>query len=91
MGNKEALEQIISDLENNKFDISEHAFERMAQRNLAATDIIALIEDGSLKNPEWNEQHESWNFTGCGFTGEPFTIACAYEDDGTLIVTVFWE
>ena len=91
MENKEALDQIISDLGNNRFDISAHALEGMAQRNLAAIDIIALIESGGLKNPEWNEVHKSWNFTGHGFTAEPFTIACTYEDDGTLIVTVFWE
>jgi len=91
MENRDALDQIIRDLENNKFEISVHALERMAQRSLAAIDIIALIESGCLDNPKWNEVHESWNFTGNGFSEEPFTIACAYEDDGTLIITVFWE
>ena len=81
----------VTDLKNNNFDISFHALDRMAQRNLTSIDIIALIRSKSLKSPKWNELNESWNFTGYGFTEELFTIACAYEDNGTLIVTVFWE
>jgi hypothetical protein len=91
MKNREALGKIVSDLENNLFSLSAHALERMAQRDLAAIDIIALIEGGALKNPIWNIENESWNFTGRGFSEGLFTIACAYEDDGTLIITVFWE
>jgi len=37
------------------------------------------------------DQHEFWNFSGRGFTEDIFTIACTYEENGTLIVTVFWE
>jgi len=88
---KEALAQIIEDLKNNHFEHSIHALERMAERSLSVMDILALIEGEALKNPQWNNEHQSWNFTGTGFTDEPFTIACAYEEDGTLIVTVFWE
>jgi hypothetical protein len=88
---KDALSQIINDLKNNMFGLSFHALQRMGLRNLQVQDILALIEGGALGNPEWNDKHESWNFTGTGFAGEPFTIACAYENDGTLIVTVFWE
>lgn len=91
MGNKDILDQIVSDLKSSRFKISVHALERMALRDLAAIDIVALIEGDGLNNPRWNEIHESWNFTGYGFTEKPFTIACTYEDDGTLIVTVFWE
>jgi hypothetical protein len=91
MKNKDARDQIVSDLKNNVFSLSAHALERMAQRDLAAVDIIALIDGGALKNPVWNIENESWNFTGRGFSEGLFTIACAYEDDGTLIVTVFWE
>jgi hypothetical protein len=79
------------DLKSNRFEISAHALERMAQRNLSAIDIITLIEGRSLESPEWNERHGSWNFSGHAFTEDIFTIACAYEEDGTLIVTVFWE
>jgi hypothetical protein len=91
MGKKDDLKQIVSDLTSSRFEISIHALERMAERSLAAVDIIALIEDGSLERPTWNERHESWNFSGRGFTEDIFTIACTYEEDGTLIVTVFWE
>ncbi len=90
MSSKEALDKIIRDLKENRFEISSHALERMAQRSLVVIDIIALIEGEGPKNPEWNEKHGSWNFTGKGFAGELFTIACVYEN-GTLIVTVFWR
>jgi hypothetical protein len=91
MKNKDALNNIISDLKDFNFHISGHALERMAERDIAAIDIIALVKSESLNNSYWNEVHKSWNFTGCGFTNDPFTIACAYKDDGTLIITVFWE
>ncbi len=91
MGKRDDLNQIVSDLTSSRFEISIHALERMAQRNLAAVDIIVLIKDGSLENPVWNERHGSWNFSGRGFTEDIFTIACTYEEDATLIVTVFWE
>ena len=88
---KSSLKQIVSDLKNSNFHISEHALERMSERGLASIDIIGLIEGEGLDNPVWNNQHESWNFSGQGFTDSIFTIACIYETDGTLIVTVFWR
>ena len=78
METKEALEQIITDLKNNAFDISEHAIIRMNQRNLSVRDIIALVRGDGLKKPLWNGKHNSWNFTGRGFADELFTIACTY-------------
>lgn len=91
MDTKSSLKQIISDLKSNDFYISAHALERMSERGLASIDIIALIESEGLDDPVWNKQHESWNFSGKGFTDSIFTIACTYETDGTLIVTVFWR
>lgn len=72
------------------FELSIHALERMTERNISAKDIQALVNSDAIDSPEWNEKHESWNFTGKGFTADDFTIACTYED-GTLIVTVFWD
>lgn len=88
---KDDLERIIKDLKSNQFNISIHAFERMAQRNITAIDIITMIEKASLQNPKWNNIHQSWNFTGYGLNQRPFTIACTYNNEGTLIITVFWE
>ncbi len=91
MDMKSSLNKIISDLKSNDFCISAHALERMSERGLTAIDIIALVESNSLDSPVWNKQHESWNFSGKGFTDSIFTIACKYETDGSLIVTVFWR
>jgi hypothetical protein len=87
---KDNLKKIIDDLRSNHFEISTHAFERMSERNISAIDIVALIESSALEKPAWNDLHSSWNFTGLGFSTELFTIACTY-DNGTLILTVFWE
>jgi hypothetical protein len=84
------LKNIIDDLSSNNFEISIHAFERMSERSISAIDIIALVESSALEKPAWNDLHRSWNFTGLGFSTELFTIACTY-DNGTLILTVFWE
>lgn len=90
METKDALPIVIDDLRNNRFEVSIHAIQRMTERSLQIVDILALIEGGALENPIWNEQHASWNFTGTGFVGELFTIACIYEQN-TLIVTVYWD
>tara|TARA_Y100000590_G_scaffold465025_1_gene636057 strand:+ start:2758 stop:3033 length:276 start_codon:yes stop_codon:yes gene_type:complete len=91
MKSKEACSKIVNDLRNQNFEFSYHALERMAERGLSAIDVVALIESSSLDRPIWNSKNESWNFTGYGFARDLFTIACVYENDGTLIVTVFWE
>jgi hypothetical protein len=90
METKEALENIIHDLQNNAFELSDHVLTRMSERRLSIQDIFALIKGEGIKTPVWNEQHQSWNFTGRAFANELFTIACVYESN-TLIVTIFWE
>lgn len=86
----EDLEKIIEGLQNYTFEISLHALSRMDERNIAMMDIQVLIASDAIKRPQWNEKHQSWNFTGPSFNGNLFTISCVFEDD-TLIVTVFWE
>lgn len=83
------LFEIRKDLLSNNFEISIHAYIRMAERNITAVDILFLVKTG-LKDFLWNEDHETWNFTGPSFDGRKFTIACAYNDFNTLIVTVYW-
>lgn len=91
VGKEETLAKIINDLKNHRFAYSIHALARMAEREIEAIDIHYLINSHAINNHSWSEDHQSWNFTGYGLAENPFTIACCYEDDGTLIVTVFWE
>lgn len=91
MRTKDALEEIKEDLKNNQFELDVHALQRMSERSITVQDILALINSAAINRPKWNSKHNSWNFTGKGFSSEDFTIACVYKKDGTLIVTVFWE
>lgn len=86
----ERLFEIRKDLLSNNFEISAHAYLRMHERRITAMDILCLIKTG-LRDFCWNEANETWNFTGYGFDERKFTIACAYDDVNTLVVTVFWN
>jgi len=87
---KNKLFEIRRDLKSNNFEFSIHAYERMVERGIFATDILALIKNG-LKHSVWIEKHGSWNFSGQGIGPDIITIACTYNNYGTLIVTVFWK
>lgn len=90
MSCKNKLFEIRRDLLSNNFDFSIHAYERTVERGVFATDILALIKNG-LKHSVWIEKHGSWNFSGQGIGPDIITIACTYNNNGTLIVTVFWK
>ncbi|MDC1175350.1 DUF4258 domain-containing protein [Bacteriovoracaceae bacterium] len=89
MNKDDELNKIIEDLSSNTFEYSDHALIRMSERGISPTSVLHLIQKG-LNNYYWNEKHKSWNFTGQGLVPEDFTISCIYED-GTLVVTLFWE
>lgn len=90
VGSYERLFEIRKDLLLNNFEISAHAYLRMHERRITAMDILCLIKAG-LRDFYWSKENGTWNFTGYGFDERMFTIACAYDDANTLIVTIFWN
>ena len=91
MDKNEILIKIIDDLKTNSFDISFHAYQRMSERGITPIAIQYLINSPAINNYSWSENHQSWNFTGKDLSEDNITISCIYDEDGTLIVTVFWE
>ena len=49
METKEALENIIHDLQNNAFELSDHVLTRMSERRFSIQDIFALIKEKGLR------------------------------------------
>lgn len=70
-----------------RFEISQHAEERMLQRGAAFRDVKAALI--SCSSARWQTDQESWKMEGGVDTdGDPLTIAVVLEN-GVLVVTLF--
>lgn len=76
-------------LRNGIFSSSNHAIQRMVQRQVLSSDILRIGENGSAV---WNAKHKSWNVTGQTVDGDFLVVACDDKSPqtGVNIRTVFW-
>ncbi|QPJ61539.1 MAG: DUF4258 domain-containing protein [Candidatus Nitronauta litoralis] len=88
---KKILEAAAAD--SSRVHFSEHAFFRMEEREITATQVLRILGTGQItEGPVWSVPHGSWELTVRGFdSGAVVTLPVAIEQDqtGVIIVTVF--
>lgn len=80
--------------ESGDYRPTEHAFQRMDERDVDLTELDYVLRKGShvKKHDEWKEEFKDWNYGFCGktFDGKRIRLAIAFAN-AILIVTVINE
>lgn len=80
--------------EDGNYRPTDHAFQRMDERDVDATELDYVLRKGShvSKHDEWKEEFQDWNYGFCGKTvdGKRIRLALAFASE-ILIVTVINE
>lgn len=76
--------RILKDLSSGDFNTTTHADERMAERNVADSDIRSCGRTGTA----FLQSDGKYKVTGKDLDGDSLTLICVWNGD-TLIITVF--
>jgi len=77
------LEEVLNLLKNGKYEVTLHAKQRMALRNVSHADVRNCGRTGTAI-----ENDEKIKVTGLDCDQEELSLICVYED-GVILITVF--
>jgi hypothetical protein len=87
-----ALAKIRSILQNGRFLIVSHCYERMRKRGVYEEDILHVLNENGIitSKPELDEKHQKYKYRVEGFDieGDELTIIVNIFDEKTLVVTI---
>ena len=60
---------------------TQHARDRMVERNVNDDDILNVLRTGTVSTPEWNEAHQNWKYpvSGLDLDGVALVVVIALE------------
>ena len=91
---KDVTDKVKTAAEAGNYRPTAHAFQRMNERDVDATELDYVLRKGSHvgKHDEWKEEFQDWNYGFCGKTvdGKRIRLALAFAAE-ILIVTVINE